>query len=86
MDQTAFDVDQSQEHLETLKAEILTLRGANAAAPAQMSHRERENNALLEAQVRTSTEQLSKQEDELRRRHSMQRFSDARVGRLTRTA
>lgn len=82
-----------QEHLETLKAEILTLRSVgrrvrsdsgtlDAAALSQVLHRERENNALLEAQVHASSEQLSKKEDELRRARSAQRFSDARVGTL----
>merc|ERR1712135_228755 len=82
-----------QEHLETLKAEILTLRAIgmrvrsdmdalDSAALAQVLHRERENNALLEAQVHASFEQLAKKEDELRRARSAQRVSDARVGNL----
>uniref|UniRef100_A0A7S0ZUW9 Uncharacterized protein n=1 Tax=Noctiluca scintillans TaxID=2966 RepID=A0A7S0ZUW9_NOCSC len=82
-----------QEHLETLKAEILTLRAIgmrvrsdmdalDSVALAQVLHRERENSALLEAQVHASFEQLAKKEDELRRARSAQRVSDARVGNL----
>jgi len=82
-----------EEHLETLRAEILALRGVGTrvradtsaldyAALAQVLHRERENSALLEAQTQASFEQLSKKEEELRLARSAQRSSDARVGTL----
>ena len=53
--------------LETLKGGILTLRGVDAATPAQVSHRQREHKALSEAHVHASTEQLSMREDKLHR-------------------
>ena len=63
--------------LETLKAEIQTSRGVDAATLAQASHREREIRALLEAHVHSSPEHLSKKEVESRRGRSAQRFFDA---------
>ena len=59
---------------------------AEASLVAQVSRRECENNALPEAQVHASFEQLSVKEDELRHARSAQRLSDARVGAMDQTA
>ena len=75
---------------ETLKAEILNLRGVSrrvhsdtctfdTAALVEASHRERENNALPEAPLHTSYEQLSKKEIESFNVRPAHRLSSARV-------
>ena len=75
---------------ETPKAEILIWRWVgrrvhsdtstlDTAALSQASHRERENNALPEAQLHASYEQLSKTEVESCHARPAQRLSSARV-------
>ena len=77
---------QARIDLETLKAEILTLRSVDAATPAQVSDRQRENKALSEAHVHASSEQLTQKEDELHRGRPAPRFRDAHVRTPDQTA
>ena len=56
---------------------LVVSTNAEVALVSQVSHRERGNNALPEAQVQASSEQLSKKEVELCHARSAQRLSDA---------
>ena len=59
---------------------LVSTPSAEVSLVTQVSHREHEDNALPEALVRASSEQLSKKEVELRHACSAQRLSDAGVG------